>query len=139
MKFPFRAIAAAFRERKRVRQPIPKATEDDVARIVRRDFPTEQFDSVMDVLSEYGKVRYERECSRVRLAALKLGHGDLESLGRQIAAAKRDYRDVLAAAEYPEYMRVSTLQELSRKEQHRIINSDWAQYRRWLQSGPDRK
>lgn len=91
----------------------------------------------MKVLNEYGRVRYERRETRVRIAALKLAQGDSESLLRQIAAAKQDYRDVLAAAEYPEYMKVSTVGELSRKEQQRIVNSDWNQYQRWLQSGPN--
>jgi hypothetical protein len=135
MKFPFPTIAAAFRERRIVRQPIPDVTEKDVERIVRRDFPREQYDTVMGVLREYSQGRLPRECSRVHLAALKLAQGHLERLRLHIGRADQDYRDVLAAAEYPEYMRVPAFRvsQLSRKEQLRIVNSDWNQYAKWLQ------
>jgi hypothetical protein len=106
-----------------------------VERIVRRDFPGEQFDSVMAVLNDYAAGPLPRECSRVELAALKLAQGDLDSLRHHIARAERDYRDVLAAAEYPEYMRAGMFQvrNLRRKEQQRIVSSDWDQYKAWLE------
>jgi hypothetical protein len=135
MKFPFPTIAAAFRERHIVRQPIPDVTEKDVERIVRRDFPREQYDAVMRVLREYSQGRLPKECSRVHLAALKLAQGDLELLGLHIGHAELDFRDVLAAAEYPEYMSTVAFRvsKLPRKEQLRIFNSDWDQYAKWLQ------
>jgi len=135
MKFPFPAIAAAFRERRIVRQPIPDVKEKDVERIVRREFAREQCDTVMGVLREYSQGRLPKECSRVRLAALNLAQGDLERLRFHIGHARQDYRDVLAAAEYPEYMRAVAFRvsKLSRKEQLRIVNSDWDQYAKWLQ------
>jgi hypothetical protein len=135
VRFPFPAIAAVFRERRVVHQPHPAVTESDVERIVRRDFPKDQFDSVMAVLNEYAESKLSKECPRVQIAALKLAQGNLESLRRQISTAKRDYRDVLAAAEYPEYMRAGMFQvrRLSHKEQQRIVNSDWDQYQRWMQ------
>jgi hypothetical protein len=134
VRFPFPAIAAAFRERRTVRQPIPDVSEVDVERIVHREFPGEQFDSVMAALGEYAEGRLSKECPRVHLAALKLAHGDLESLRRHIAGARQDYRDVLTAAEYPEYTRrgMFLVRQLSRKEQERIVKSDWDQYARWL-------
>ena len=98
-------------------------------------FPSEQYDIVMGALSPYAASRLCKECSRVRLAALKLAPGNLESLRRHIANAEQDYRDVLVAAEYPEYMRAGGfwVSKLPRKEQRRIINSDWDQYTKWLQ------
>ena len=133
MKFPFPAIAAAFRERRSVHQRIPDATEGDVQRIVRRDFAHEQFGTVMSVLDEYAKGGFRRECSRVQLAILKLANGDLEAVRRYFTAANRDYRDVLAAAEYPEYVRAGTrVRELPRKARQQIVNSDWEQYEQWL-------
>ena len=134
MKFPFPAIAAAFRDRRNVRQPIPDVTETDVERIVRRDFPEQQYETVMGVLKVYARGRLAKECSRVQLAALKLAQGDLRQLPFHINDAQRDYRDVMAAAEYPAYMTVPVLRisSLSRKEKLRIIQSDWDQYERWL-------
>jgi hypothetical protein len=103
VKFPFPAIPSAFRERRAVRQPIPDVLATDVERIVRRDFPDGQFDAVMGVLKQYGAEKWQRERARVQLAALKLADRDLDKLQRVIEVASRDYRDVLAPAEYPEY------------------------------------
>jgi hypothetical protein len=88
----------------------------------------------MSVLREYGDEKWERERSRVQLAALKLAGGNLDELERQTCAAKRDYRDVLAAAEYPEYTRrgMFHVPRMSLREQQRIIDSDWQQYDVWL-------
>lgn len=139
MRFPFPAIAAAFRERRTVHQPIPVVTENDVDRVVRRDFSREQFDAVIGVLGKYSRGEFHRERPRVQLAALKLANGELESLRRQIARAEQDYRDALAAAEYPEYMRAGfQVGKLAHTEQQRIVDSDWDQYQKWLRSGLDR-
>ena len=54
-------------------------------------------DTAEDVLSQYAK----QEVFRVRLAVLKLAEGDLDKLERNTMLAQQDYRDVLAAAEYP--------------------------------------
>ena len=43
--------------------------------------------------------------TRVQLAVLKLAAGRLDELRREIETARRDYRDVLAPAEYPRYSR----------------------------------
>lgn len=116
-----------------MKQLIPDVNETDVIRIVRRDFPAEQFGAVMSILNEYGTQDRQRGADRVRLAALKLAAGDLEALHRQIDVAKTDYRDVLAYAEYPEYMqKVSPSADLDREEKERIIRSDWTQYQLWL-------
>lgn len=116
-----------------MKQPIPKVTENDVFRIVHRDFPTEQFDAVMSILSEYGTEDWQRGVHRVRLAVLKLAGGDLHALRREMEAAKIDYRDVLAYAEYPAYMRkVPPSGGITKEERDRIIRADWSQYESWL-------
>jgi hypothetical protein len=65
---------------------------------------------------------------------LKLAQGNLGALCRAINTAKQDYRDVLAPAEYPEFMRAGMFQvkSLPVREQRRIIASDWKQYTEWL-------
>ncbi len=114
-------------------QPVPRVNDKDVKRIMRRDFPAAQFEDVMAVLDEYGMENWQREAPRVKLAALKLAHGDLDALRREIEVAKRDYRDVVAYAEYPEYMQsVSPSNSLSPKQVQAIIDRDWLQYNRWL-------
>jgi len=119
-------------------QPIPEVTENDVIRIIQRDFPTKQFDTVMSILSDYGTESWQRGVNRVRLAVLKLAGGDLQAVRREIDVAKSDYRDVVASAEYPEYMqKVSPSGGLAEEERERIIRADWIQYQSWLNRGQD--
>jgi len=115
------------------KQPVPVVTFNDVERIARREFSDEQFSTVIALLKEYGTEAWQRECPGVQLAALKLADGNLEKLRAQIEAAKRDYRDVLAVAEFPAYCKVGfRIRELPVDERLRIINADWRQYDEWL-------
>ena len=114
-------------------QPTPTVTRADVERVVRRDFSPDQFDSVMSVLDEYGNETRHRELPRVQLAVLKLAAGSLDGLRREIGTAKCDYRDVLANAEYPGYMKKTfRISRLPVEEQRKIIDEDWKQYETWL-------
>jgi len=116
-----------------MKQPLPEVTANDVVRIVQRDFPAGQFDTVMLILNEYGTEDWQRGVNRVRLAVLKLADGDFHALRRETDVAKIDYRDVLAFAEYPEYMqKVSPSAALTEEERERIIRADWRQYQSWL-------
>ena len=121
-----------------LKQPTPAVTPSDVDRIVRRDFPPEQFDAVMNLLNEYGAEGWQRERPRVQLAALKLAGGDLKKLRYQIDSAKCDYRDVLSGAEYPGYSRKCTgLRQPSPEERKQVIENDWKQYHSWLKGEAD--
>ena len=113
--------------------PIPRVTAADVARIVRRDFSADEYDTVMATLSEYGTGKWEPELARVRLAALKLADGSLQKLRAAIELAKCDFRDALTAAEYPSHWkRMSQSPKLSTQELKQVINSDSQQYEEWL-------
>ena len=105
-------------------QPVPKVSDADVTRIVARDFTAAERDAAQEVLARYGVEKWEMEPARVRLAALKLAGGSLELLRKTIAIAKTDYRDVLAAAEYPRYMNEAATDG--------VIASDWDQYKEWF-------
>jgi hypothetical protein len=120
-----------------VRQPTPQVTSDDVERVVRRNFPADEYAVVMTVLSDYGTENWHREPTRVKLAALKIASRSVQKLRACIEVAKRDYRDILSAAEYPSFRKVerARIQELPAEEQSRIIQSDWQQYEDWLK-GP---
>jgi hypothetical protein len=115
----------------RVPQPTPEVTAADVERIVRRDFPPSQQDNAFAMLREYGGEH--REANRVRLAVLKLADKNLKQLRHWVEQAKLDYRDVLAPAEYPKYTRWGGVDTASEEEQRKVIDSDRAQYRRWLE------
>jgi len=116
-----------------ISQPVPAVTSQDVERIVARDFPAESAPTVAAILTEYGADDAHRDHDRVRLAALKLAAGDIERLRAAIETARRDFRDVLALAEYPEYSRlVRPSAGLSQAERQRIVDADWRQYSEWL-------
>jgi hypothetical protein len=115
-------------------QPVPKVSADDVIRIVRRDFSPDQCDAVLAILGEYGPDSEQWGGQRVRLAILKLADGSLDAVRRNVEIAKLDYRDVLAPAEYPTYIKLgfSEIAAKSEPEEQRIIQSDWDQYQLWL-------
>ena len=114
-------------------QPHPSVTDADVERVVRRDYPQEHVAQVLAMLGEYGDEDWQREQPRVRLAVLKLATRSVEQVRYWIEAAKHDYRDVLGPAEYPLYeKKMFRIAKLSDEEHNRIIESDWAQYERWL-------
>jgi hypothetical protein len=114
-------------------QPTPTVTSADVERIVRRDFPGEKVSEAFAILGEYGKESWHREVHRVRAAALKLAAGSLERLRCETEGAKCDYRDVLAAAEYPGYLKqVPGPGRVPADQEQRIVDADWKQYQDWF-------
>ena|ERR1051325_4989937 len=116
---------------KRMNQPTPRVTRADVERIVRRDFLSEDFATVMALLDEYGTKRYETEKDRVQLAMLKNAAGSIDELLIQIQTAKLDYRDVLSWAEYPSYR----WGEKDETKIQKMYRDDWQQYSDWLNEG----
>jgi predicted Fe-Mo cluster-binding NifX family protein len=108
-------------------QPVPAVTHADVARVVARDFAADERVATT-MLAEYGIERYHNEPARVRLAVLKLADGDLKQLRAHLDVALADFRDVLAAAEYPEYGRTIN----PPAQPGPTMERDWSQYERWL-------
>ena len=120
----------AFKRKASSTQPVPDVTPSDVERVVRRDFPTRQFVPVMALLKE-GETG--GASVRVQLGALKLAAGNDQKLRLHLESANRDYRDVLAAAEYPEYGRMGMkIHKMSAEEKRVIIDRDSRQYEEWL-------
>lgn len=115
-----------------------------VARKAGKIFPHHELEAVMAILDEYGIASHETGRARVQLAILKVFQegtvereteaGRLERLRRLVAAAKADYRDVLAWAEYPREIRTGPVEmrKLSPEQQRRLRQEDREQYRRWL-------
>ena len=69
--------------------------------------------------------------ARVQLAVLKVVGDEQAKIPDLVAAAQRDFRDVVAWAEYPEELRSPTWR-LPAAEQARIRTADRAQYLAWL-------
>jgi hypothetical protein len=110
-------------------QPVPRVFHDDVERILARDFA----EAARDLL----RVRFadpEQAFSpRVLLAVLKLADGDVDRAVAHLEAARKDWRDVIAWAEYPSYTDATSganpADAARRKE---LIQRDWEEYHAWL-------
>jgi hypothetical protein len=128
MRLVFSSVMAALRRRPQQQTPVVTAND------VHREFSADHFDGVMSVLNEYGAESWHRERDRVQLAVLKLAQGNEGTLRKCIDTAKQDRRDVLAPAEYSEYMRrgMFLVKDLPLGEHRRIIDGDWRQYEYWL-------
>ncbi|HXV59705.1 MAG TPA: hypothetical protein VEK15_03360 [Vicinamibacteria bacterium] len=91
----------------------------------------------LEILRRYAGDGSESGQTRIRLAMLKLAAGSLDKLEELLEDAQRDFRDVVAAAEYPEALRSKHLRgpHLSPEEQREreaIRQRDRRQYERWL-------
>lgn len=114
------------------RQPVPKVSTEDVARIVERDFPPPEREEVVEILSRYSG-KSPRGEARVRLGVLKLASGDLETLHQILEMAVADYRDVLLSAEYARFAEATRDGvDLPLDRRRAVIDADWAEYREWL-------
>ena len=114
------------------------ATPREIARKVDAMWndPAER-ERVLAALQEYGQETYEREAERVRFAILKLCDAQADRVVELVAAAKRDYRDVLMWAEYPGEGQAhwALRSDLSKEERLRLEElrrQDRQQYLDWL-------
>jgi hypothetical protein len=107
-------------------QPVPKYAEGDLDRIIARDYPKEARAEVERALAAYAGESSPSGALRVRMACLKLADGDLEKLKRFVLDACRDYRDVLAWAEYLSYFHAP-----GDEERAAAIERDWRELQAW--------
>jgi hypothetical protein len=89
-------------------------SRDEVMASVQATFPMESWGRVLEMLDSYGVKSHERERERVQLDILKLSVGSEKKVREYVAVAKRDYRDVLFWAEYPEESRFDTPEKRER-------------------------
>jgi hypothetical protein len=111
-------------------QPVPPYTEEDLERLVAREFAPEAREEAKALLARYGTESWHREPVRVCIACLKHAAGDLAALQKAVTDACRDYRDILAEAEYP---RSLTARDPEAKMQ--AIEDDWNDLLAWLRRG----
>jgi hypothetical protein len=113
---------------------IPHVTEADVVRVVARDFPSRDRDAVFRLLRQCAQEIGPAAGPRTQLAILKLSDGKLEHVPMHAEVAARDYRDVLAAAEYPEWLKVgfTGTDSMPAEEVENLKRRDWEQYAAWL-------
>ena len=110
-------------------QYTPEVTEADIERIVRRDYPPEFHDEIHEKIRAVDMV----EKTRVVVACLKAGKGDMNTLRGNLANASGWWREIISEAEYPFYSKVWFHDDrLSPEEKDRIMEKDKAQYLAWL-------
>lgn len=110
-------------------QFIPQVSEMDVNRIVKRDYPLDQYEMILEMIEKAG----QKESARNVLACLKNANGDIEKLKSQLSDAGGYWREIISEAEYPNYSKkLFRIDRLSETEQRAIIESDKSQYLAWL-------
>ncbi len=114
-------------------QPTPVVGDADIERLITRDFRYEDVAAARVILASYGSKEWHRESARVWAACLKMAAGSVERLRQAVAVADSDYRDVLASAEYPSYIRKVSPSEKDPLKKRQAIDDDWRQYRDWFQ------
>src|SRR6476661_522185 len=72
-----------------------RPSREDVIAAVRRDFPTDDPDTVLAILDQYGygEYKYGPERERVQLAILRLSRGNIQWVHDGVRLANVDYRD----------------------------------------------
>ena len=101
---------------------------------IEKDFNKKYRELAKSGLELYGTENHEIERERVQMAILKLANGNIDELSRLVKIAKKDYRDVIALAEYPEEMKLNNVKEIDEKELESIRKRDRRQYLDWLKS-----
>ncbi len=108
-------------------------TLETVMAKIRSVFPNRPESEIFTQLQAYGVESYEHEKHRVYLAILKLCEEEHSTDPmRYIDAAKRDYRDVLYWAEYPNEAKSPTWKEKDPEKIKKIRKLDREQYNNWL-------
>ena len=109
---------------------VPGVTEEDVRRIIRRDYPNEDVEAILDEL------RVSGPCERVHAAILKLANGNRRLINENAARARVDFRDVIILAESPLFWKIAAdIKEFVTRpieEVARIAKEDETNYRNWL-------
>ena len=94
-------------------QPVPDVTIDDVFRVVSRDYSPEDQQTLRAMIEDIDT----RDKARVVLACLRIADGALSRATHALDNATVDARDVIAAAEYPIYLKkVERIEGLSAEE-----------------------
>lgn len=113
-------------------QFVPDVNQEDIERILKRDFPAEAWDALRTMIEQVEV----REKDRVVLACMKCAAGDVGKLKGNLSQAGGYYREIIGEAEYPCYTKkMFRIDRLSEAEQAKIIEKDKTQYLNWLNRG----
>ena len=101
-------------------------------KVTIRLFPErEKRQLVTEILNRYGGASWQPEECRVRLAILKLAGTNPELIQYYTVQACRDYRDVIAMAEYPNQMANPYLMRNDPERAKDLVKEDLKQFKDW--------
>jgi hypothetical protein len=101
-------------------------------KVIEKLFPEEnEREEVAAVLARYGGASWQPEGARVRLAILKLAGGNIEQIRYYTVQACRNYREILASAEYPNQMANPYIMKNDPGRFAELVEQDLKQYRDW--------
>jgi hypothetical protein len=110
-----------------------KQSKDLIKSKIKKIYQNHDVDKILSILNQYGNEEHEKEQERVHLAILKLcDEENLEDPSKYVEAAKQDYRDVLAWAEYPNQLNCKSTSTLKIDELEKLQKLDRDQYLDWL-------
>lgn len=113
-------------------QFVPDVREEDVERILRRDFPADAWEDLRRRIDQVD----HRERNRIVVACMKNAAGDVKRLIGGLDDAAGWYREILGEAEYPHWMKkMFRIEKLSEAEKAQLIEKDKAQYLSWFDRG----
>ena len=113
------------------RQPTAKISDKMLERLIQREFSGR----AGQVSQKLKKIEGETPNGRNRSAAaiLKLADKDFDAIDHLIALCNKDYREVIAPAEYPKCLELGLVNFHKRaQERKRLYLADWRQYANWL-------
>jgi hypothetical protein len=110
-------------------EPASKISDKTLERLLEREFGSR----AGEVNQKLQRINSDSPNGKNRFSAaiLKLANSDFEKIDYYINLCNDDFRDVVAAAEYPERMKFA-FHKIARWKKRQIYLSDWNQYSRWL-------
>ena len=88
-------------------QFIPNVSEEDVERILNREFPAENHAEIKKIIANIDV----REKARVIIACFKNANKDYSKLINELTNAEGYWREIISAAEYPKIKKARRLTE----------------------------
>lgn len=109
-------------------QPVAKISEEDLTFLIHREFPAEA--ELVRTKLNLIKSNTEKGKNRIAASVLKLAGGSLDKIDKLVRKANEDFRDIVAAAEYPRTFSYS-FGERGDEERKKDYLEDWEEFSAW--------
>ena len=111
-------------------QQVAKISTDLLSKLILREFPND----IELVTSKLEQVNSDSEAGQRRISAaiLKLANRELNELDSLIDKANFDFRDIVAAAEYPRNSQHMFGERATKEQLQSEYQNDWEDYSMWL-------